>query len=57
MIHFVRELHRVSLVGFDLVEVAPQYDHTGQITALAASNLIYEAMCALARYRSNASDH
>ena len=57
MIHFVRELHRANLVGFDLVEVAPQYDHTGQVTALAASNLIYEAMCALARYRSNASDH
>lgn len=55
MIHFVRELHPANLVGFDLVEVAPQYDHTGQITALAASNLIYEGMCALARHRSNPS--
>ena len=52
MIHFLRELHRANLVGFDLVEVAPQYDHMGQVTALAASNLIYEAMCALARHRS-----
>ena len=51
MIHFVRELHRANLVGFDLVEVAPQYDHTGQVTALAASNLLYEGMCALARRR------
>jgi agmatinase len=49
MIHFVRQLYRTNLVGFDLVEVAPQYDHTGQVTALAASNLIYEGMCALAR--------
>src|SRR5207237_331953 len=40
MVHFVRELHRANLVGFDLVEVAPQYDHTGQVTALAASNLL-----------------
>jgi len=52
MIHFLRELHRANVVGFDLVEVAPQYDHMGQITALAASNLIYEGMCALARHRS-----
>ncbi len=51
MIHFIRELYRTDLVGFDLVEVAPQYDHTGQITAIAASNLIYEALCALARHR------
>ena len=48
MIHFVRGLKRLNVVGFDLVEVAPQYDHTGQVTALAASNLIYEAMCAVA---------
>ena len=52
LIHFVRELHRLDLVGFDVVEVAPQYDHMGQVTALAASNLLYEAMCALARHRS-----
>ncbi len=47
--HFLRELHRFNLVGFDLVEVAPQYDHTGQVTALAAANLFFEAMCAAAR--------
>ncbi|MCI4371204.1 MAG: agmatinase [Thermoplasmata archaeon] len=52
MIHFIRALHPANLVGFDLVEVAPQYDHTGQVTALAASHLIYEGMCALARHRS-----
>jgi agmatinase len=52
MIHFIRELYRTDVVGFDLVEVAPQYDHTGQITAIAASNLIYEGLCALARHRS-----
>ena len=52
MIHFVRGLKRLNVVGFDLVEVAPQYDHTGQVTALAASNLLYEAMCAVAVRRS-----
>jgi agmatinase len=49
--HFLRELHRLDVVGFDVVEVAPQYDHTGQVTALAAANLLFEAMCAVARRR------
>jgi agmatinase len=53
MQHFLRELHRLRVVGFDLVEVAPQYDHTGQVTALAAANLLFEAMCAVARGRSS----
>jgi len=52
MIHFVRSLKRLNVVGFDVVEVAPQYDHTGQVTALAASNLLYEAMCAVAARRA-----
>jgi len=52
MIHFIRSLKRLNVVGFDVVEVAPQYDHTGQVTALAASNLLYEAMCAVAVHRS-----
>ena len=46
--YLLRGLARVNVVGFDLVEVAPQYDHGGQVTALAASHLIYEGMCALA---------
>ena len=52
MIHFVRSLKRLNVIGFDVVEVAPQYDHTGQVTALAASNLLYEAMCAVAARRA-----
>jgi arginase family enzyme len=55
MIHFIRSLKRLNVVGFDVVEVAPQYDHTGQVTALAASNLLYEAMCAVAVRRSGKS--
>ena len=55
MIHFVRGLKRLNVIGFDVVEVAPQYDHTGQVTALAASNLLYEAMCAVAVHCSRAS--
>jgi agmatinase len=52
LIHFLRELHRLPVVGFDVVEVAPQYDHMGQVTALTAANALFEAMSAVARRRS-----
>jgi agmatinase len=32
----------LNSVGFDLVEVCPQYDGPGQITALLAANLCWE---------------
>jgi agmatinase len=35
------------LIGFDLVEVLPQYDPS-QITALLASNIVYEFMSLIA---------
>jgi agmatinase len=52
LIHFLRELHRLRVVGFDVVEVAPQYDHMGQVTALTAANALFEVMSAVARRRS-----
>jgi agmatinase len=54
LIHFLRELYRVNVVGFDVVEVAPQYDHMGQVTALSAANALFEVMSAVARRRSTA---
>lgn len=54
LIHFLRELHRMNVVGFDVVEVAPQYDHMGQVTALTAANAMFEAMSAVARHRTTA---
>lgn len=50
--HLLRELHRMNVVGFDVVEVAPQYDHMGQVTALAAANALFETMSAVAKHRS-----
>lgn len=47
----VRALRGLDLVGFDLVEVAPQYDSPGQITALLAANLLFEFVCVLALNR------
>jgi agmatinase len=52
LIHFLRQLYRLNVVGFDVVEVAPQYDHMGQVTALTAANAFFEAMSAVARRRS-----
>ncbi len=47
----VRALRGLDLVGFDLVEVAPQYDSPGQVTALLAANLLFEFLCLLALAR------
>ena len=43
----VRALKDLDIVGYDVVEVAPQYD-VGQITALAAANLMVEFMSHIA---------
>ena len=47
----VRGLSGLDFVGFDLVEVAPQYDSPGQITALLAANLLFEFLSLLALKR------
>ena len=40
----IRELVDVNIVGMDLVEVSPPYDHAG-ITALAAASLLMDFIC------------
>jgi agmatinase len=40
----LRGLQGIRLVGADVVEVAPAYDHA-EITAIAASNIVYELLC------------
>ncbi len=48
----------VRFVGFDVVEVAPQYDGPGQVTALFAANVIFEMLSMVAarkRARTEAS--
>ena len=41
LLQLVRGLKGLNLVGFDLVEVCPAYDH-GDITAILAANLAFE---------------
>jgi agmatinase len=48
-IRLVRGLRGLSLVGGDIVEVAPLFDGPGQITAVLAANVMFEFLCALAR--------
>lgn len=45
----VRGLAGLNVVACDVVEVAPQFDGPGQITALLAANLMFELLCVLAR--------
>ena len=44
----VRGLAGLDLVGCDVVEVAPQFDGPGQITALLAANILFELLCVIA---------
>ncbi|HEX6662719.1 MAG TPA: agmatinase [Gaiellaceae bacterium] len=41
---FLRALRGLKLAGVDVVEVSPAYDGPGQVTALAASNVMYELL-------------
>jgi agmatinase len=46
LLRLVRALAPTAIVGGDVVEVAPAYDH-GEITAVAASHVIYELVTAM----------
>ncbi|MCU1635263.1 MAG: speB [Cryobacterium sp.] len=46
LLAMIRALRRVNLVGADVVEVAPAYDHA-QVTAVAASHVAYEIISAM----------
>lgn len=51
LLELLRGMSHLPLVGADIVEVAPAYDHA-QITAVAAANLGYELLTAFAKQRS-----
>jgi len=46
-LQLLRSLVGINIVGLDVVEVSPPYDH-GNITSVLASNLIYEGLCVIA---------
>lgn len=45
-LEIIRGCKGLNIVGADLVEVSPLYDHSGN-TALLAANLLYEMLCVL----------
>ena len=45
-LHIVRGMGPVNLVGMDVVEVSPAYDHS-EITALAAAHIAADLLCVL----------
>jgi len=47
LLELVRKLKGLDLVGFDIVEVNPSYDH-GEITSIMAANLAFEFLSLLA---------
>jgi agmatinase/guanidinopropionase len=47
LLQLVRGLNGLDLIGFDLVEVSPPFDH-GDITAILASNIVFEYLSLLA---------
>jgi len=46
-LEFIRGLGSLNLVGMDVVEVAPAYDHS-EITAIAAATIAHDWLCLLA---------
>jgi arginase family enzyme len=47
ILQLVRGLSGLNVVGFDLVEVSPPYDH-GEVTSILAANLVFEFLSLLA---------
>jgi agmatinase/guanidinopropionase len=47
LLQLVRGLNGLNLIGFDLVEVSPPFDHA-DITAILASNIVFEFLSLLA---------
>ena len=46
-LEFIRGMGSLNLIGMDVVEVSPAYDH-GEITALAAATVAHDWLCLLA---------
>lgn len=47
----IRGLTAINLIGMDIVEVSPPYDHS-QITALAAAHIACDLICLLAKRKA-----
>ena len=48
---FLRSLAGIRFVGYDVVEVSPQFDGPGQVTAIHAASVAYEMLALIASAR------
>jgi agmatinase len=55
LLAIIRAFSATNLVGADIVEVAPAYDHA-QVTGIAASHVAYELISAMARIKEATSE-
>ncbi|KAH8646227.1 arginase family-domain-containing protein [Xylariales sp. PMI_506] len=49
LIRILRGIEGLNLVGADIVEVAPAYDNTGETTALAGAQVVYEILTSMVK--------
>jgi agmatinase len=54
LLHTLRALVGLNVIGADIVEVAPPYDHA-EITGIAAAHVAYELLSVLALNRQAAA--
>ena len=54
LLAMLRQLAELDIVGADIVEVAPAYDHA-EMTGIAASHAAYELISAMAPRKSEQS--
>ena len=47
-LELIRGLHECKLIGLDIVEVSPPYDHA-EITSIIAATIAYDWLCILAK--------
>jgi len=47
-LELIRGLETLNMIGFDLVEVSPAYDHA-DVTAMAAANIAHDWLAVMAR--------
>lgn len=52
----LRGFQALSIVGVDVVEVAPAYDHA-EVTALAAANIAYDVIAMMAPSRDESREN
>ncbi|WP_026161307.1 agmatinase [Corynebacterium ciconiae] len=55
ILEIIRGLRGLNLVGADVVEVSPAYDHA-DITGIAAAHVVYDLICLMADRRASAGE-